>query len=161
MKKLGNYQPSSSVQKQFRLLTCFCCFSTFFQIWKNFRVLVQALETHLDSFQPSYRDFNNKLHKVSVVLRQIQSFKLLKTVWFGITSVAFLIFSLFFWKFSLIEELTQTIFQIFENGLHRNFQKWYHSIANPEKATNTNVQPFQKYVTHLITFFQFGRRTFH
>ena len=113
MKKLGNYQPSSSVQKQFRLLTCFCCFSTFFKIWKNFRVLVQALETHLDSFQPSYRDFNNKLHKVSVVLRQIQSFKLLKTVWFGITWVAFLIFALFFWKCSLIEELRRTTFSKF------------------------------------------------
>ena len=74
-------------------------------------------------FVAEYRDFNNKLHKVNVVFRHIQSFKMLETLWFGITWVAFLIFALFFWKFSLIEELRRTIFSIFLKWPSLKFSK--------------------------------------
>ena len=53
------------------------------------------------------------------------------------------------------------LFQNFKKVLHWNVHKCYQSIENPEKGSDSCFQPFQKSITHLITFFQFGRRTFH
>jgi len=71
------------------------------------------ISTESPIYVKNYRDFNNKLRKVNVVFRHIQSFKLLETMWFGMIWVAFFIFALFFWKCGLIEELRRTTFSKF------------------------------------------------